>query len=148
MTDDYSPQARLAREIERVRAMQSARLTEEAERLNRSVGRQNQENERVAAQANAPRIVCTKCPAVVVVHYFERMGDRFGEEYEVWYECHGEHVFGTLADRAPREYITSDVRAWADSVVHDRYTRAEREMQVQAERAALLKRFLDRKPPT
>lgn len=103
--------------------------------------------------SESPRVVCTKCPAVAKVHYWIAPEFNNGEA-EIWMECHGEHVFGSVMPGIrqktgePLEFLFSQVRAHSIEYVNDMFERAERAMQKEAERAKLLQRFMRREPPT
>jgi hypothetical protein len=100
-----------------------------------------------------PRIVCTKCPAVAKVHHWQEVS---GGAFQVWAECHGEHLFGdywppastrTVGD-ASRDIVLTDIKAYSDEMVHNHFTNAEQQMQTYAAKAALFKAYLDRRPPS
>lgn len=90
------------------------------------------------------RIICTKCPAVVKVHHLNDIGSG---DSEVWVECHDTHLLGWLPKRGPydghKDYVLSDIRAMGAEHVYQIYQTCERESQEKAERAQLLKRYLD-----
>lgn len=93
-----------------------------------------------------PRIVCTECPAVAKVHYWNNTG---GTTYEIWCECHDRHVFGNLFMSSPgvkRDVLLRDIQEYGDERVNSLYENAERRMQEYAEQANVYKRFLERRP--
>lgn len=43
-----------------------------------------------------PRIVCTKCPAVVRVHHIVKNLHPYTDDVLVWIECHGQRFVGRI----------------------------------------------------
>jgi len=77
-----------------------------------------------------PRIICTRCPAVAVVHHHGRVNDG---RILVWAECHGEHRFGALPHLVVREVETTDCDILF-SHIHA-YTDADLELTMQQSEA-------------
>lgn len=134
----------------------NGRLT--ADELERLLDRINRDNEgrnvlRQPTDRPPPRIVCTRCPRVVDVHYAEQ--GVFGHAENIWFvwvECHGKHLIGSLpsginnygggAKRS--DYVIEDITAWDIMTVNNHYTNAERQVVEYAERAKLLKSYMDK----